>query len=204
MIALSVLLVVLSLVLIFIPVLGGYLTLISGTLVLFLPPRLYRVAMAISGINVINILFMSPILRTNATVGLELHDYKWAALFLGIALFHGSVAIVSYFKHVGKRSPKIPTPIPAPPTLPVTPKNAPRTARSTPQVPAPSPAATIQPAKLAKLAKLDRQPVTKPKPAAPLATSTPSKQEVSKTVTKPTLSRATKSGTPVTKQQKQP
>ncbi|MEO5326629.1 MAG: hypothetical protein H7829_00115 [Magnetococcus sp. THC-1_WYH] len=194
MVAISVLLVIFSLVFIFIPVLGGYLTLIPGTLTLFLPPRLYRVAMAISGINVINILFMSPILRTNATVGLEHHDYKWAALFLGIALFHGSVATISYFKHVGKRSPKIPTPIPTPPTLPVTAPTTPAAART-----------TTEP---------NRQPVTQksppasamigPKPALPPASPTQSKTKASKAVIKPNVSQTTQSGIPVTKQKKQP
>lgn len=202
MIAISVLLVIISLVLIFIPVLGGYLTLIPGTLTLLLPRRLYHVAMIISGINVINILFMSPILRTNATVGLEHHDYKWAAIFIGIALFHGSIAIVTYFKHIGKKTSKTPAPIVTSPiviiepALPITAKDSPITAQTTPPKPVAPP--TVKPKPAAST-------MTKPKPGATPATQAkPKTAAVAKTTIEPATSSATKSNTTSPTKQKKP
>ncbi|MBF0348078.1 MAG: hypothetical protein HQL81_10465, partial [Magnetococcales bacterium] len=99
MTAFSILITLLSLVIIFIPVLGGYLTLIPGILTLLLPGRLHVMALVIAAINIINVLFMSPILRTNAIIGMERHDYKWVVIFMGLALFHGVAALVVHFRH---------------------------------------------------------------------------------------------------------
>ncbi|MBF0109430.1 MAG: hypothetical protein HQL76_09655 [Magnetococcales bacterium] len=106
MTALAILIALISLALVFIPLLGGYLTLIPGLLTLLLPGRLHWAALAIGGMNVINILFLSPILRTNAVVGVEHRDYKWAIIYLGLALFQGIVALVVHFRHAHEKAEK--------------------------------------------------------------------------------------------------
>ncbi|MBF0433897.1 MAG: hypothetical protein HQL77_00835 [Magnetococcales bacterium] len=106
MIALILLNVILAIASIFIPILGGYLTIISGILTLFFPGRHYILALFISGLNLANILFMSPFLRTNAAIAMQYHDGKWVLAYVGIAVFHGIVALFIYFKYLRLRKKK--------------------------------------------------------------------------------------------------
>lgn len=103
MIALTLLNVILAVAAIFIPILGGYLTILPGFLTLFLPGRYHLWALVISGLNMTNILFMSPLLRANAAISMQNHDSKWAVLYVGIAMFHGIVAIFVRFKYLRLR-----------------------------------------------------------------------------------------------------
>ncbi|HIJ84551.1 MAG TPA: hypothetical protein HPQ00_10150 [Magnetococcales bacterium] len=185
MFAFSILIVILTTAMIFIPILGGYLTLIPGGLTLFLPGRLRTMALIACGINIINVLFMSPILRTNATIGLQHQDYKWAAIFLGIALFHGMVAIVVHFKHVrGKnKSTQTVTPTatqPQPVPSAVVTKPAPQSTPATPVAPKSKPEASTTSLSHAKK-------ITETKPAAPSsgksATKPPAKPQSATTKT---------------------
>ncbi|MBF0421675.1 MAG: hypothetical protein HQL73_01645 [Magnetococcales bacterium] len=98
MIVLSILIALLTVVAIFIPILGGYLTVVPGLLTLFLPGRHTIFAAVISGVNIIDVLFMSPILRSNASMGLHNHDYKWATIYVGIVIFHAVAGLFVYFK----------------------------------------------------------------------------------------------------------
>ncbi|MBF0139241.1 MAG: hypothetical protein HQL74_03060 [Magnetococcales bacterium] len=103
MIALALLILILSVATIFIPILGGYLTIIPGIFTLFLPGGYHIVALLISGLNIANILFMSPLLLTNAALGMQNHDGKWALVYVGIAIFHGLVALFIHFKYLRLR-----------------------------------------------------------------------------------------------------
>ncbi len=82
MIVLAVVALLFSISLIFLPILGGYLTPLPTAMVFWLRGRGYGPALATVGVNLLNVLLFSPILRQNVLIGFQKGDVKWTFIFL--------------------------------------------------------------------------------------------------------------------------
>jgi hypothetical protein len=89
-----------SLIYVFIPFFGAYLTLLSGVMALYLPTGYTLFGVVSILINLVNILAFSPLLRANATGAVQVGDYKWAILFITITLIQTGIGLRVFYRYV--------------------------------------------------------------------------------------------------------
>lgn len=87
---------------IFVPLLGGYLSVFASLMAVFVRGRGFYLAMAASIINLVNVLFLSPILRINAVEAVRHKDYKWGVMFIMLGLLHAGAGLIIYFRNTNK------------------------------------------------------------------------------------------------------
>ncbi|MBF0446978.1 MAG: hypothetical protein HQL67_02135 [Magnetococcales bacterium] len=86
-----------------IPLFGGYLTLVTGVMACFIKVRQVWLAITVVGINILNVLMFSTLLRANAAGGIQVGDYKWAVFFIGLAVFQVAVGLAVFFRYMEKK-----------------------------------------------------------------------------------------------------
>lgn len=94
--------VIVSILYIFVPIFGGYLTIITALMVNFIRTEHLWLACASVVINTINILTLSPLLKANATGGVKAGDHQWAIYFiilLVVQIIFGIKALLAYIDH---------------------------------------------------------------------------------------------------------
>ncbi|MBF0356978.1 MAG: hypothetical protein HQL70_00140 [Magnetococcales bacterium] len=83
-----------------IPFFGGYLTLVSGIMAFFVQGRYLWMAIVVVIVNILNVLMLSPLLRANAVGAVKAGDYKWALIFIGLAVVQIVIGLVVFARYV--------------------------------------------------------------------------------------------------------
>ncbi|MBF0212860.1 MAG: hypothetical protein HQM00_04745 [Magnetococcales bacterium] len=100
MVVLGVVVVVISLLLLFVPLVGGYLTVLPGLLALLVGRSGAKWALIGVGINGIHVLFLSDFIRFNAMSGIRDRVYLPVLIYIGLALLQVVAGLVLGFRQV--------------------------------------------------------------------------------------------------------
>jgi hypothetical protein len=89
-----------SILYIFIPFIGGYLTIVSGIMAIFIRVSYLWIALGVVIGNILNVLIFSPILKSNASGAIQAGDYKWAVFFIGLTVIQAVVGLVVFYRYI--------------------------------------------------------------------------------------------------------
>ncbi|MBF0195179.1 MAG: hypothetical protein HQL71_11525 [Magnetococcales bacterium] len=89
-----------SLLYVAIPFFGGYLTIIAGIMAYYVRGNYLWMAIGTIVVNILNVLMLSPILRANATGAVQAGDYKWAILFISLAVVQVIIGLVVFYRFI--------------------------------------------------------------------------------------------------------
>ncbi|MBF0339586.1 MAG: hypothetical protein HQL95_01315 [Magnetococcales bacterium] len=92
---------VISVLLVFVPLAGGYLTALPGLLALFIGRAGARWAMIGVAINAAHVLFLSDFLRFNAASGLRDGIWRPVVIYVGLVLLQVVAGLLLGFRHFG-------------------------------------------------------------------------------------------------------
>lgn len=85
-----------SLFVMFIPLVGDFLTLISGGLAVFVRGPGFGLALAALIVNLFNLFLFSPLKWSNALGGLQRGDYLWMAMLVFLVVFQIGAVFILY------------------------------------------------------------------------------------------------------------
>jgi hypothetical protein len=83
-----------------IPFFGGYLTIIAGIMAFYIRGNYLWMAIGVVIVNILNVLMLSPMLRANATGAVQAGDYKWAFLFISLAVVQVIIGLVVFYRFI--------------------------------------------------------------------------------------------------------
>ncbi|MBF0453735.1 MAG: hypothetical protein HQL72_02830 [Magnetococcales bacterium] len=92
-----------SLLYLFIPLFGGYLTLISGVMLFFVRVNYIGLSLGAILINILNVLLFSPLLRANAVGAIQAGEYKWAFFLIALVVLQVGVGITIFLRYLAQR-----------------------------------------------------------------------------------------------------
>ncbi|MBF0271557.1 MAG: hypothetical protein HQL98_05700 [Magnetococcales bacterium] len=88
-----------SFVLVLVPLLGGYLTVLPGVLAFFVGRASAPAALIGVGINAVHLLFLSDFIRFNAMAGLRDGIYRPTLIYVGLVLVQVASGLVIGWRH---------------------------------------------------------------------------------------------------------
>ncbi|MEO5347585.1 MAG: hypothetical protein H7834_14600 [Magnetococcus sp. YQC-9] len=92
---------VMSIVLVFVPLVGGYATLLLGVVALFVRGPGVKPALIGVGVNALHVLFLSDFIRFNATSGLRDGVWTPVVIYVGLILVQLAAGIVLGWRRYG-------------------------------------------------------------------------------------------------------
>ncbi len=95
----GVLVLIVSILLFFIPLFGGYFTIIPAILAIFVGRKGALYALIGVILNGIHVMMLSDFIRFNAVSGIQQHNYVPAAIYIGLSLLQVIAGVVIWFRH---------------------------------------------------------------------------------------------------------
>ncbi|MBF0191145.1 MAG: hypothetical protein HQL99_08445 [Magnetococcales bacterium] len=95
----GVLILLMALVLVPVPLLGGYLTVLPGFLAFFVGRSGAPAALVAVGVNAVHVLFWSDFIRFNATTGLRDGVYLPTVIYVGLVMLQVASGLVIGWRH---------------------------------------------------------------------------------------------------------
>ncbi|MBF0627234.1 MAG: hypothetical protein HQL91_03345 [Magnetococcales bacterium] len=95
---------VMSVLLLFVPLVGGYLTVLPGVLAFFVGRAGAVAALVGVVINAGHVLLLSDFIRFNATAGIRAGVYRPAMIYVGLALLQVAAGVVIVHRHLAAAS----------------------------------------------------------------------------------------------------